>query len=67
MTTDFRMVASFRKGSRPVACAADQKTAYCTTLLFTALLGCSGAFSRYLLACMGNVDVGAGQYRGHLD
>lgn len=67
MTIDFRMVASFRKGSRPVACAAGQKTADCTTLLLTALPGWSGVFSRYLLACMGIVDAGAGQYRGHLD
>ena len=54
MTTDFRMVASFRKGSCPVACAADQKTAYCTTLLLTALLGCSGVFSRHLARLYGH-------------
>jgi hypothetical protein len=67
MTTDFRMVASLRKGSRPVACAAEQKTACCTTLLLTALLGCSGVFSGYLVVCMGIVEVGTGRYRGHLD
>jgi hypothetical protein len=44
------------------------ETAYCTTLLLTALLGWSGVFSdAILVACMGIVDFETGRYRGCLD
>jgi hypothetical protein len=53
MTTDCRIVALFRKGSRRVVCAASEKTAYCTTFLVTALLGCSGVLSRHFARLYG--------------